>query len=134
MATTTDTAASYTVSRKSEPNHIEGRREFFEYTDLGAKDGSGGKMRAQVMKARRGMVEDTGWHVHVCEGQYIYMLGGWLDLQMNDGKTVHLEKGDSMYIPGGLPHNETGTSDDFELLEISIPADMGTEPCEKPDF
>ena len=53
---------------------------------------------------------------------------------MADGQTIRLEKGDSMYIPGGVPHNEVGTSDDFELLEISIPADMGTEPCTKPEF
>ena len=84
------------------------------------------------MKARRGRAEDTGWHTHICEGQYIFLLGGWLDLQMADGETIRLKKGDSIYIPGGLPHNETGLSDDFELLEISIPADMGTEPCEKP--
>jgi mannose-6-phosphate isomerase-like protein (cupin superfamily) len=134
MTTETKTAPGYTVSRGSAPDRIEGRREFFDYTDLGAKAGSGGKMRAQIMKARRGMVEDTGWHGHICEGQYIYLLGGWLDLQMVDGKTVRLEKGDSMYIPGGVPHNETGTSDDFELLEISMPADMGTELCAKPDF
>jgi len=38
-----------------------------------------------------------------------------------------------MYIPGGTPHNETATSDGFELIEVSVPADMGTEPCEAPD-
>ena len=132
MKSGASTATAYSVSRKSEPNHITGRRDFFDYTDLGAEDGSGGRMSVQTMKARRGMVEDTGWHIHVCEGQYIYMLGGWLDLQMADGQTIHLEKGDSMYIPGGVPHNETGTSGDFELLEVCIPADMRTEICEKP--
>jgi hypothetical protein len=35
-------------------------------------------------------------------------------------------------IPGNTPHNETGTSDTLELLEVSVPADMGTEPCEAP--
>lgn len=134
MATKIDTSGPYTVSRRSDPVHFEGRRDFFEYTELGGGEMSGGAMRTQIIKARRGMVEDTGWHVHVCDGQYIYMLDGWLDLQMCDGETVHLVKGDSMYIPGNTPHNEIGTSDDFELLEICIPADMGTEPCEKPNF
>jgi len=45
---------------------------------------------------------------------------------------VRLSAGDSMLIPGDTPHNETGTSDTFELLEISLPADMGTEPCPAP--
>ena len=35
-------------------------------------------------------------------------------------------------IPGNTPHNETGTSDTFELLEVSVRAEMGTEPCEAP--
>jgi len=40
--------------------------------------------------------------------------------------------GDSVYIPGNTPHNEIATSDTFELVEISVPADMGTEPCDPP--
>jgi hypothetical protein len=35
-------------------------------------------------------------------------------------------------IPGGTPHNEIRTSDTFELLELSVPAQMGTESCEAP--
>ena len=127
-----DTASSYAVARKSDPNYVKGRREFFEYIDLGVTGATGGKMRAQITKASKGMSEPTGWHYHVCDGQYVYMLGGWLDLEMADGKVIHLEAGDSIYIPGGLPHNEIATSDDFELLEVSVPADMGTETCDAP--
>ena len=45
---------------------------------------------------------------------------------------MRLEKGDSVLIPGGTPHNETRTADTFEILEISVPAQMGTEPCDPP--
>jgi hypothetical protein len=31
-----------------------------------------------------------------------------------------------------MKHNETAMSDDFELLEVSVPADMGTVACDKP--
>ena len=60
------------------------------------------------------------------------MLSGWVDLEFAGGKHVRIEAGDSLYIPGDTPHNELRTSDTFELVEISVPADMGTEPCEAP--
>ena len=34
--------------------------------------------------------------------------------------------------PGNTPHNEIRTADTFELLEISLPAKMETEPCDAP--
>ena len=61
------------------------------------------------------------------------MLSGWVDLEFAGGRKERVGPGDSIYIPGGTPHNETATSDAFELLEVSIPADMGTVPCDKPD-
>ena len=61
------------------------------------------------------------------------MLSGWVDLAFRDGDIVRIEEGDSMYIPGGVPHNEIATSDGFELLEVSVPADMGTEVCDPPE-
>lgn len=128
---TSDVAQRYVVCRKGEPNVIPGRREFFEYIDLGVMDATNGQMRVQITKAKEGLVRPTGWHIHICEGQVVYMLDGWLDLAFADGN-VHLESGDSIFIPGGMPHNETATSDTFELIEISMPADMGTEPCITP--
>ena len=38
-----------------------------------------------------------------------------------------------IYIPDGLRHNETATSETFELLEMSVPADMGTDSCDPPE-
>jgi quercetin dioxygenase-like cupin family protein len=43
-----------------------------------------------------------------------------------------VKAGESIYIPGGLKHNEIATSDDFEILEVSVPAEMGTESCDPP--
>lgn len=119
------------VSSAKKPVLVKGRREFFTYRDLGATDGSKGHMRAQITAAKAGMTKPTGWHYHECDSQFVYVLKGWLDLEFEDGP-VHLEAGDSVYIPGGTPHNETRTADDFEILEISSPAQMGTKPCEAP--
>ena len=126
------TTTDYAVARKSSPNIVEGRRDFFEYVDLGVTDASQRRMRVQKTSTTAGLSEPTGWHFHKCEGQFVYMLDGWLELQFADGETVRLEEGDSVYIPGYAPHNEIRTSDAFELLEFSVPADMGTEVCDPP--
>ena len=111
---------------------VPGRREFFTYRDLGVTDASNGEMRAQVMSAITGMTEPTGWHYHVCQGQFVYALKGWVDLEFETGERLRLKAGDSLFIPGGMRHNEISTSDDLEILEVSIPAAMGTVPCDRP--
>jgi quercetin dioxygenase-like cupin family protein len=115
------------------PVMVPGRRDFLKYRELGVTKASNGRIRAQVTSASQGLSEETGWHIHFCEGQFVYMLSGWVDLEFAGGEKIRIGAGDSMYIPGGTPHNETATSDGFELIEISVPADMGTEPCEAPD-
>ena len=111
---------------------VPGRREFFKYRDLGVTDATNGEMRAQVMSAITGMTEPTGWHYHECDGQFVYALKGWVDLEFETGETLHLKAGESLFIPGGMRHNELRTSDDLEILEVSMPAEMGTVPCDKP--
>jgi mannose-6-phosphate isomerase-like protein (cupin superfamily) len=114
------------------PIMTAGRRDFFTYRDLGLKDASGGQMRGQVMKAITGMTEPTGWHYHTCEGQFVYAMKGWVELEFETGEMIRLEPGDSLFIPGGMRHNEIRTSDDIEILEVSFPGELGTVPCEPP--
>lgn len=116
---------------KDNADYVAGRRAFFKYRDLGVTDGTNGFMRAQVTSAEQGMSKPTGWHIHKCQAQLVYVLSGWVDLEFADRK-LRVKAGDSLMIPGNTPHNETGTSDTFELLEVSVPADMGTEPCDPP--
>ena len=119
-------------ARIAEPVLVKGRREFFTYRDLGVADASAGKLRAQVMKSSQGMNQPTGWHYHECDGQFIYILKGWVDLQFEDGRTLRVEEGDSLFIPGYLRHNEIRTSQEMEILEVSAPGQMGTTPCDPP--
>jgi quercetin dioxygenase-like cupin family protein len=110
----------------------QGRRSFMTYRDLGVMAASNGKLRAQTMATITGMTEPTGWHYHTCEGQFVYALKGWVDLEFETGEKVRVKAGESLFIPGGMKHNETATSDDLEILELSVPGAMGTVPCEKP--
>jgi mannose-6-phosphate isomerase-like protein (cupin superfamily) len=120
------------VTSAKRPDYIAGRRNFFRYRDLGVEKASDGWMRAQVMSAITGMTQPTGWHYHVCEGQFVYALKGFVELEFEDGTSCRLEAGDSCFIPGGMKHNELRTSDDVEILEVCLPANMGTVPCDPP--
>lgn len=111
---------------------VPGRREFFTYRDLGVVAASGGQMKAQVMTGIKGMTEPTGWHYHKCEGQFVYVMKGWVDLEFEDGKRARVKAGESLFIPGGMRHNEFGTSDDLEILEVVLPGEMGTVACDPP--
>ena len=128
----TESAKKQAWASKAKAKYVPGRREFFKYRELGVTEASNGSMRAQVTSAAQGLSRPTGWHYHVCESQLVYMLSGWVDLEFEDGETIRVEAGDSLYIPGGLRHNEIKTSDTFELLEVSVPADMGTVACDPP--
>lgn len=103
-----------------------------KYRELGVTEASNGRIRAQITSSSKSLSEPTGWHIHLCEGQFVYILNGWVDLEFAGGKIIRIGEGDSMYIPGGTPHNEIATSDSFELVEVSVPADMGTESCNAP--
>jgi uncharacterized protein YjlB len=128
----TKPAVKFALSRAKDGGVVPRRREFFQYRDLGVTDATGGKLRAQLTSARAGMNRPTGWHYHVCEAQFVYMVKGWMELEFEGQGVVRLEPGDSVLIPGGLRHNELCASDDFELIEASIPAAMDTVACEAP--
>src|SRR6516162_5312093 len=117
------------ISSAKDARYVPGRRHFFRYRDLGVTDATGGKMRAQVTSAKSAMARATGWHYHTCDMQFVYILKGWVDLEFAGGGKVRFSVRDSGMIPGGLPHQETATSDDLQIIEVSVPAEMGSEAC-----
>ena len=129
---TSMTGQKLAYSKGSEATFVPGRRDFFKYRELGVTEATNGKMRAQVTSATRGLGRPTGWHYHQRDHQFVFMMKGWVDLEFEDGTKVHLEPGDSLMIPGGMRHNETGTAEELELLEVSVPAEMKTVACDPP--
>ena len=89
-------------ARSAEPKLVKGRRDFFQYRDLEVAEASAGTLRAQVMSSSQGLSRPTGWHYHECDGQFVYVLKGWVDLEFEDGRTLRIEEGDSLFIPGYL--------------------------------
>lgn len=119
-------------AKAKEPVLVKGRRDFFQYRDLQVAQASGNLLRAQVMSSSQGLSRPTGWHFHECDGQFIYILKGWVDLEFEDGRTIRVEEGDSLFIPGYMKHNEIRTASELEILEVSTPGVLGTTACEPP--
>ena len=136
---TTDTtsvanpAIQFVAAHEKTVKVVPGRRDWVEYRDFGVAGGTNGRMRAERGTVN-GKPELTGWHYHECEMQFFYLLNGSITLELENGETVVLERGDSALIPGGFRHSETAVSEDFDFIEISIPGDMGTVPCSAPDI
>ncbi|MFN0090974.1 MAG: cupin domain-containing protein [Acidimicrobiales bacterium] len=109
----------------------KGRRQFLAYRDIGLEAATDGRFRATAMRAT-GKNEATGWHYHVCDLQFVYVIKGWVELEFEGGEQVRLEAGSALSIPGGTLHNEKNLSEDLEVLEFSSPGDMKTVAVDPP--
>jgi mannose-6-phosphate isomerase-like protein (cupin superfamily) len=116
----------------SQTPYLPGRRAFFRYRDLGLEGATNGRMRASHNTSIAGMTEPTGWHYHICEMQFVYVLKGKLTIEFEDGTVGTFAGGDSFFIPGGVRHNEIYVSEDKETLEVSVPGKIGTVNVERP--
>jgi quercetin dioxygenase-like cupin family protein len=103
-----------------------GLRPYFEYRDLGMARATDGKVLAQVIRAA-GPGERGDLHYHVLDFQMVYVLKGWAQVEFPTlGKTVRLAEGSCMYQEPGIHHRVLEYSDDYTVIEITIPADFPT--------
>lgn len=111
---------------------IPGRRPWVEYRDLGVEQASGGRLSTQMTTLTRGVYQETGWHYHACMFQWIWQIEGWVDLRFEDGTEQRLSAGSVLFLPGGIGHNETATSDSLKLVEIFMPPHPETVKIDVP--
>ena len=109
-----------------------GLRAFLEYRDLGLREATGGRFRAHVLRVKRGedhsSLHTTGLHRHQLDFQMIFVLKGWIRFTYEGQGEKTFGPGDCCVQPPGIVHNELDCSDDLELLEITSPAEVRTEP------
>jgi quercetin dioxygenase-like cupin family protein len=103
-----------------------GLRPFFEYRPLGLKELTGGKVGAHVIRAKSGKHADAPRHTHTLDFQFVYVLKGWAIFEYEGYGTHRLVEGSTVYQPPGIKHKEIDHSEDFEVLEITMPADFET--------
>jgi len=124
-----------TVVKREAANPIfnPGRRAEIKYRDLGLEEATKGEIRAETMNISTGSSRPTGWHYHECDVQFLHIIKGWVKMEFPGEGPIVLSPGDSITIPGGVVHQELGSSDHMELIEISIPAKLGTVNVDEPE-
>jgi mannose-6-phosphate isomerase-like protein (cupin superfamily) len=105
----------------------EGLRADSEYRDLGLAAATGGRLGARHIRAVGAFEAPTGWHWHDMHAHFIYVLKGWITFRFAgvEGE-VTLKAGEALSQPAGVPHNVIARSEDFEVLELNVPAAYGT--------
>jgi len=109
----------------------DGLRPFFEYRRLGLEELTDGRVGAHVIRAKPGQHPDAPPHAHALDFQFIYVLKGWAIFEYEGYGEHRLEVGSTVYQPPGIKHKEIAHSDDFEVLEITMPADFETRIAEQ---
>lgn len=106
----------------------DGPRAFFSYADLGLATETAGKFGAHIVRANRAVRpgDGTGWHVHEADFQLIYVIRGQAVLNYEGAGRQTLKAGDAVYQPRGLKHDVVEVSEDYEHLEIDMPASFET--------
>lgn len=130
-------AMKFVVAPSLEAPLVPGRRDWVEYRDLGIEHASQGlisthRITVNPAEGNREKVQTTGWHYHDCTFQWIYLLEGWVEVQLEDGTTCRHDAGSVVFIPGGYGHNEVATSERVDLIEIFMPPHPETVPIEVP--
>ncbi len=104
-----------------------GLRTYFAYRDLGIKDATEAKVLAHVIRAEQPCEGPMGCHSHALDFQMIYLLKGWAGVYLEDIGEIRVEEGDLWYQAPGVKHELLEYSDDWEVLEITMPADFSTK-------
>src|ERR1700733_9993192 len=134
---TTEEAAQDQAREIGIVNHLgadsfkpDGLRPFFEYRTLGIEKLTGGKVGAHVIRAKPGLHADAPRHTHTLDFQFVYVLKGWA-IFVSGGDGEHkLVDVSTVYQPSGIKQKEIALSDDFEVPEITMPAEFETKTAE----
>ena len=106
---------------------IKGLRDYLSYRDLGIAKETQGAMLAQVIRAEGGAYQGNGdWHYHILDDQFVYILQGWANVQFEGQEPVRVKSGTCFYQPSEIKHAFLACSQDFEALEVCLPAEFET--------
>jgi len=104
----------------------EGLREYFAYRDLGMVERTGGRVRAHVIRPSKPCDKPGDEHFHALDFQMVYVLKGWARVHFDGVGDVRFEEGSCMYQEPGIRHRVLEYSNDYTVIEITIPADFET--------
>lgn len=120
----------FDVTHAHDARYETGLRDYFEYRDLGMMAPTGGALHAQVLRPTKPCQGPGDLHYHVLEFQMVYVLKGWARVYFEGIGEVRLEEGSCMYQEPGIHHRVEEYSDDYTVIEITVPGEFETVSLE----
>lgn len=111
----------------------KGLRGFLEYRDLGTVAATEGRFNAHVARALHAKKPDAGapLHYHTLGFHLTYVIRGWMRTYYEGIGEVIMKAGDCVTYEGEVPQSHTEHSEDFEVLQITMPAEFPTVHLDK---
>lgn len=128
MSTSRKIDSRFIVNRaKDNPFKGDGLRAYREYRDLGVAEATNGDIHAHLIRTTAPCPEGgSGVHYHDLEFQMVFCLKGRSRVWFEGQGELEFEAGDSWIQPPCIRHNVLWYSDDYEMLEITLPAEYET--------
>ena len=106
----------------------KGLRAFLEYRDLGLAEVTQGRFGATIGRAIRRYEPGSGAprHTHDVGFHVIFVMRGWFRSEFEGLGEVVLREGDCLSYEGEIPQQHIEYSDDFQVMQIAMPADYKT--------
>ncbi len=132
MSSSPKIESKFMVNRGSgNPFVSGGLRVYREYRDLGIAAATGGRVHAHIIRTTAPCPEGgSGMHYHELEFQMVMVRKGRSTVWFEGQGEVDFEEGDAWIQPPGIRHNVLSYSDDYEVLEITLPAGFETVQVE----
>ena len=113
---------------REEDFKVQGLRAYTLSRDLGMAEATGGMVDAHVNRRARPFdaAEVAHRHFHDIQFQLVYVLKGWSKMEFEGHGEVTMREGSCWIQPPGIKHTVLGFSDDYEILELIIPAKYDT--------
>ncbi len=107
----------------------KGLRAFLEYRDLGLAEATQGRFGATIGRAIRRYEPGSGAprHTHDVGFHVIFVMRGWFRSEFEGLGEVTLRAGDCLSYQGEIPQQHIEYSDDFQVMQIAMPADYTTK-------
>lgn len=125
--------SSFTVNRmRDNPFVSGGLRVYREYRNLGIDKATGGAIKVHVIRTTKPCPPGgSGTHYHDLEFQMVYVLEGRSRIWFESEGEIEFEKGDCWIQPPSIRHNVLDYSEDYEVMEITLPGKYETIPVEE---
>jgi len=114
------------VTHEKDAKWETGFRKHLKYRDLGMDGPTGGRVHAHIHINNGPCPGPSDLHYHDANFHMVYVLKGWGRMEFEGVGELILEEGSCMYQEPGLNHRLIEYSDDYKVMEITIPGEIDT--------